>query len=187
MMNNPIRYADPLGDTVVLPNATEKFQKQFTEATSLLIAKGAGDLYIQAVESNDKITVLETTDENSSYDPKTKTISWNPTVGVAAENGDMSATAVLNHEIDHAVQHDKNPKQFKKDSDTPDKQYSDKEEKRVIKGSEQKTAQALGEMPKGIPTRTNHKGQAYPTIGPTSTKSFIQGKLEEQIKNKKGN
>jgi RHS repeat-associated protein len=75
MLDNPIRYADPLGDTVVLPNASEKFQKQFTEATSLLIAKGAGDLYIQAVESKGTIKVVETTDENSSYDPKTKTIS----------------------------------------------------------------------------------------------------------------
>jgi hypothetical protein len=106
---------------------------------------------------------------------------------VAAENGDMSANTVLNHELDDAVQHDKNPKQFKKDSETPDKKYSDKEEKRVITGSEQQTAQALGEIPKGIPTRTNHKGQGYPTANPTSTKSLMQEKLEEQKKNEKGN
>ncbi len=43
---------------------------------------------------------------------------------------------------------------------------------RVIEGAEQKTAQALGEMLEGITTRTNHKGQAYPTVNPTSTKSL---------------
>lgn len=108
-------------------------------------------------------------------------------MGVAADNGDMSATAVLNHELDHTVQHDKNPEQFKKDSNTPDKQYSDKEEARVIKGSEQNTAQALKEMPAGIPTRTNHKAQPYPTTGVTSTKSLVQQQLEDKKIKRKHN
>lgn len=42
------------------------------------------------------------------------------------------------------------------------------EEKRVITGSEQKTALANGEIKRGQVTRTNHKGYTVFTIGPTS-------------------
>lgn len=38
-----------------------------------------------------------------------------------------------------------------------------KEEKRVVTGSEQKTAQAMGEAAQEVPTRTNHEGGHYPT------------------------
>jgi len=97
MGNNPILINDSLGEAVTLPNSSENFQKQFTQATSALISSGAGDLDINAVESTGNIKVVETNSDNSSYDSKTKTVSWNPNVGVATDNGDMSATAVLRY------------------------------------------------------------------------------------------
>ena len=47
--------------------------------------------------------------------------------------------------------------------------YGNMEEKRVITGSEQETARALGEIDPDEVTRTDHYGTLYMTTGPTST------------------
>ena len=88
---------------------------------------------------------------------------------------ELSPVTVLNHEIDHALQYDKNPEQQNTDKNSLDENYGNKEEKRVITGSEQKTAKALGEIESTEVTRTNHSGTLYETMGPTTTerKDFI--------------
>ena len=48
---------------------------------------------------------------------------------------------------------------------TKDKQYDNKEERRVITGSERKTAKANVES-----LRYNHKGKPYVTVSPISVK-----------------
>lgn len=80
----------------------------------------------------------------------------------------------MNHEIDHALQFDKNPQQFHKDRKTEDRQYTNKEEQRVITGSEQETARKLGEINEGEVTREDHRGQLYETTGPTSTQNVLE-------------
>lgn len=91
-------------------------------------------------------------------------------MGVITDKGIvMSPATVLNHEADHALQEITNRSQKKKDANTPDAQYGNKEEKRVIEGSEQDTAKKLGEIKDGEVTRTDHNGQAIITKGPTST------------------
>ena len=50
----------------------------------------------------------------------------------------------------------------------PDNLYYSLEEKRVITGSEQKTALALGEINEGEITRTDHSGSHVPVSSPTS-------------------
>lgn len=75
----------------------------------------------------------------------------------------------MNHEIDHAVQFDQNRKQQLIDSKVKDKNYGNKEEKRVITGSEQETARKLGEINKTEVTRNDHLGTLYETTGPTTT------------------
>ena len=62
-----------------------------------------------------------------------------------------------------------NSGQKKIDINTPDAQYGNKEEKRVIAGSEQETAKKLGEIKEGEVTRTDHGGNGYETKGPTTT------------------
>lgn len=42
-----------------------------------------------------------------------------------------------------------------------------------------KAKEALGEIPKGAVTRKNHGGTAYPTAGPTTTKSSIKEVLRK--------
>ena len=49
----------------------------------------------------------------------------------------------MNHEIDHAVQFDQNRQQQIKDASMQDENYGNKEERRVITGSEQETAKKL--------------------------------------------
>lgn len=83
----------------------------------------------------------------------------------------MSPVAVLNHEADHTLRYLKNPDKFAQDSKTLDPDYNDKEEMRVITGSEQKTALALGEISAGEVTRTDHIGIPYITKSPTTTEA----------------
>ena len=107
------------------------------------------------------------------------TIYWNPNVIIETTTGVMmSPTAILNHELDHALGLDKALKDNKKLQEyiadcekEPDSQYFTKEERRVITGSEQITAKALGEIKDGEVTRENHKlSSIFEAESPTSNK-----------------
>ncbi len=83
--------------------------------------------------------------ERNYFGINSKTIYWNPYRGILTSNGEeLSPTVLLNHEIDHALGFDINRESFKLRKKTKDDSYSNLEEKRVITGSEQKTAKALG-------------------------------------------
>ena len=89
-------------------------------------------------------------------------------MGVYTDNGTaLSPTTVLNHEGDHTLDHLNNGNEHL--STTPDSQYYNSEEKRVITGSEQTTAKKLGEIKEGEVTRNNHKGQPFEAASSTST------------------
>jgi hypothetical protein len=114
------------------------------------------------------------TETNSSdggwFDPKTNTIYWNPNVGMLSNEGIVSSPTVqLNHEGDHTLQYNTNLEQINIDTATPDTDYVNKEERRVITGSEQETARKLGEIKGDEVTRRDHGGTLYPVEGPTPT------------------
>ena len=69
----------------------------------------------------------------------------------------------LEHEIDHAVDEADNPSEHRGRRTTPNGQFDNEEEKRVILGSELKTATANGEA-----TRNNHNGSPYKVSSPIS-------------------
>lgn len=76
----------------------------------------------------------------------------------------LSPTTLLNHEISHALEYDKDPKSYSEninryDDTHPDNMYYSPEEKRLITNAEQKTASALGEINDGEVTRTDHFGK----------------------------
>ena len=85
---------------------------------------------------------------------------------------DKKKVEVLNHEIDHALQHDLNPKQQLEDYDKKNDQYGNEEEKRVIKGSEQVTAKKLDKLKDDEVTRLNHDGSPYETTSPISNEDI---------------
>jgi hypothetical protein len=96
-------------------------------------------------------------------------------MGMITTNGiEVSPTTILNHEADHANQELYNPDQKKIDKNTPDVKYGNKEEKRVIEGTEQTTAKKLGEIKEGEVTRTDHEGTGYETKGPTTSEWKIE-------------
>jgi RHS repeat-associated protein len=169
-LNNPIVFIDPDGRKVVYANgSTAEFKKAFAQSVQHLNKHGAGGMLAE-LEKSEKVYYISETSGGSSYNRKTNTISWDPTKAVLTnEVHELSPTTILNHEVDHALQHDKNPEQQKKDGKTPDSQYGNKEEKRVIEGSEQETAKKLGEIKEGEVTRKDHGGTLYETTGPTST------------------
>ena len=99
-------------------------------------------------------------------------IYWNSNEGSLFDTGVVSSPAsILSHEADHANDAIDNEYQHNIRNSTPDSSYDTAEEKRVIKGSEQLTAIANGEIKKGEITRTNHNGKTIIVSGgPTSTK-----------------
>jgi hypothetical protein len=111
-------------------------------------------------------------DARFKADDNNKTILWDPYMGLLTTNGvEMSPATVLGHEADHAVQNVENPKQQQKDGIKNGSPYENKEEERVITGSEQETAKKHGEIKDGEVTRTNHNGTPYKTTGPTTNRN----------------
>jgi RHS repeat-associated protein len=172
MENNPILNADPIGDTIIFDKSTSKqFQEAFSAAAVYLIANGQGEELAQIFFSKQEYVVKEFDGTNSmfkgnfTYDKEGNitggnggTILWNPSNAKESETGaKISPTTVLNHELDHASKFDSDPTGYAKGTLTPDADYGNKEEKRVITGSEQRTAKGLGEISSGQVTRKGHE------------------------------
>lgn len=184
MGNNPIRNTDRLGDTLDFPGASETFINQVFDAITYLNDNGVGDNMLKLMQSPVHFSMYEQTDEDgtdgSSSDAPV--IVWSPTNGLLVSNGVVLSPATnLDHEADHQLQRIKHPEQYKQDiKPGSDKQYDNKEDRRVITGREQKVARALGEIKKGRVTRRNHQGLNVTTPGPTSNKYEKISKQKEK-------
>lgn len=168
-VNNPVKYIDPDERKVEFgPGTSDIYKKQFAVAVKYLNETNNGGMLKELQDS--KNTYYIENGNTGSYNPITKTIQWNPIEAIMTTNGyEMSPTEVLNHEIDHANQNDKNPEKQNQDKEPDGSSYVNKEEKRVITGSEQKTAKNMGKLKKGEVTRTDHEGTSYETIDSVST------------------
>jgi RHS repeat-associated protein len=167
--NDPINKYDPDGRVILFGKGVSKeFKEQFAAAVKYLNKhKVSGKLAV--LQKSDKIFYI-TKGDRSLFNPKTNTIYWNPFGGLETTNGNkLSPAILLIHEVDHANQKDKNPKKFRNDLNTTDSNYDNKEEKRVIMGSETEAAQKTGEIQEGTQSRYDHLGRQYPTKGPTTT------------------
>jgi hypothetical protein len=168
--NNPIIFIDPDGRKLVFANgATPEFKKQFAAAVKYLNEHSAGGI-LKSIQDNKAVIFIAEGNNKSSFSPSKNTINWDPNMGVLTNKGiEISPSTVLNHEADHANQELLNPEQKKVDKNTPDSQYGNKEEKRVIEGLEQETAKKPGDIKEGEVTRTDHEGIGYETKSPTTT------------------
>ncbi|MEO6912846.1 MAG: hypothetical protein ABI182_02340 [Candidatus Baltobacteraceae bacterium] len=97
---------------------------------------------------------------NDSFDPNTDTIAWDPGSALRTTGGGRQSPALgLGHEADHAAE---DPKINQHLSSIPDRHYDNKEERRVITGSERHAARILGES-----IRHDHGGTTYRVDAPT--------------------
>jgi hypothetical protein len=96
------------------------------------------------------------------WDPNTHTIHWDPHSALRTTHGGRQSPALgLAHEVDHAVHDGRNSQRLVAQRD---RRYDNKEERRVILGSEAHAARTLGES-----TRHDHAGRAYRVASPTTT------------------
>ena len=102
-------------------------------------------------------------DGNDRFSPSKNTIYWDPNSAMVNTDGSKQTAANgLLHEQGHANEYKNHAGRFVKNSNTPVKDYDDKEEERNIKW-EQAYSKELGE---GI--RHDHRGQPFDAKGPTS-------------------
>ena len=171
-MNNPVIFVDPDGRKVYFaPGVSAQFKQDFAKSVQYLNSRGAGGMLAKLEKSDKVYYIAESSEAGSKYDTENKTITWASKHGLLTNEGIMlSATSVLNHEVDHALQHDQNPEQQKADGKRDlTNPYTNKEEERVITGSEQETAKKLGEIKDGEVTRKDHGGTLYEMKSSTST------------------
>ena len=153
-------------------------------ATSYKLAV-AGGFAFDAAASDSSVEIFVMESEFSSQSSKVangssmiQLVSWNPSEGLVNESGDvLSPATMLEHEIDHAYDEVKNPSLHNSGVDTKDRNFTNKEEKRVITGNETTTARANGEISKNRRfSRDSHKSTSNygNTViidgGPSSTK-----------------
>jgi RHS repeat-associated protein len=184
VLDNPLSNIDPHGDTVRLAtNSSEQFKKDYATMRSDLHSRGIDQNITKLENSKAVYTIKETDDTQGTFvankNGKGKehllpggTIFWNSTFALGTNNGTiLSPESIFNHEADHGADYDTDPLGHYDRSRDPDAQYDNVEEKRVITGSEQKTALALGEIKPGQVSRTDHGGkQAYFTTSPLINK-----------------
>ena len=163
---------DTDGKRVLFAKGTsDAFKQYFKQAITYLKSHKADGLFAKLQASNVTIYIGEQKERagGSEFLKNQKMILWDPLTCVITSNGNViSATTILNHEADHALQEIENPVQKSKDEETKLTLYGDAEERRVITGSEQRTARALGEIREGEVTRSDHAAFPYMTNSPTS-------------------
>ena len=173
--NNTMRFVDPDGRKVFFAQGvSDSFKQDFQLAVKYMNQHKISDMLYQLEKSQNVYYIAEGEQlKSSSYYPKTRTITWSSRTGYITDIlYEMSPVEVLNHEIDHALQHDLNPKQQLEDYDKKNDQYGNEEEKRVIKGSEQVTAKKLDKLKDDEVTRLNHEGSPYETTSPISNEDI---------------
>ncbi|EEM8340736.1 hypothetical protein DFQ66_22785 [Salmonella enterica subsp. enterica serovar Amager] len=167
---NPVTGTDPLG----LKFVVEGDRKDFDAAINYLKQDSEMKKMITEIENSgeDTITVSCNNKHNNSYNAWAARIHWDSKSALLCDdtkesdfdfkNGTQVPALILGHEIAHAYHHMKNGyKEYIKTGNTPDSQYDDAEEKRVITGPETHAAKTLKQC-----VRKNHGGIPYHSSGP---------------------
>ncbi len=185
-LNNPVKFVDPNGEDVKIYYQDEngknrawifngsnqnqapknQFVSDFVMAYDYNVKNGGGDQMKAAATATDYTLNLVQTENGTSFQttfngPRTEgTVFWNPTDGLETPKGILSPATVLEHEMDHGVDWQTNTAEHIKNQKSPDSHFENKEEKRVITGSEYKTAVANGEI-KAVPKGKENISSSY--------------------------
>ncbi len=148
------------------------FVRNTIAAYNYNIKNGGGEKLKYAATNKDGIDIKLTSTENSSTYGYAETkykngtavegfVFWNPDKGLKTKDGvELSPATILEHETDHAVDDADNHSEHSDRVGKEDTKYDNKEERRVITGSEAKTAVSNGEAKKGW-VRSDHKSGEY--------------------------
>ena len=185
-------------ELVYRKGASPEFKNKFAKTVKFMNSKGTSGKMAK-LNKLGRTELVDNTGNGTFYRRSEGAIYFDPSGGVETHKDHLlSPATLLGHEIDHAVQdkdkstHDK----FINDLNTPDKNYTNKEDRRVITGSEQETALKHGEIKKGEVTREDHGFKKILIMpDPTSTKNATKGSatltqppvILKTVKNKKNN
>ena len=155
--NNPTSYLDPFGLKIVVNGDPHDYQV----AIGYLEKDPGMKKIIQDLENSDTTYYVNyINNDNDKFSPSSNTVSWDPKSALKDKGQTQTPALGLGHELDHAHGKDDNPGEYAKRRGVPDPNYNNKEERRVIQGSETDAAHTLGEG-----TRTDHGGTPYKPAG----------------------
>lgn len=121
-------------EVVYRKGASPKFKEKFAKTVKFMNEKGTSGMLAELNESGVTEIVDATGTLKSYYDPNDGAVYWDPELAIEMTDGKViSPATVLNHEIDHANEDKNNREETDELADTKDVDYSDKEEKRVMK------------------------------------------------------
>ena len=158
---NPVNLMDKDGRKLYFAKGSSaEFKKRFAEAVKIMNAKGLSYNIAKLHESISTYYIAETeliSRVEPSESNKSATVFWDPNTILTFENGILvSPVTVLAHEMSHAAGYDESPVDYSERKGQKDKDYDNKEEKRVIEGDEQIAARKLGEITPDMVTRNSH-------------------------------
>lgn len=172
LMGNSISLIDPDGRKVVFhKDASREFKRDFAQAVKRLNQADASSMLAKLHASDQTYTIKEGLYEGRFFheangDNDANTILWDSRMTITTTNDvELSPETILMHEVDHALRWDSDPEGYVKDLKPDGKNpYDNKEEERVIKGSEQEVARKLGEIKEGEVTREDHGAKKITTV-----------------------
>jgi RHS repeat-associated protein len=165
--NDPNDYNDPSGNVIVpqpgpAPAGGLNLTYYYAALAYLGGDAGCGSV-IRKLQNSPRIFTLNfgNSAADDSYDPNSRSITWAPLSGVACGNNcRISPALALCHEMAHAAGDGPIARHL---AQTPDNQYDNKEERRVIVNYENPFARRNGEC-----VRNDHGGQPVNVPTPTS-------------------